>query len=41
MGPSFHLRLNIRDGAFAGGVGRELGPLKPEDGLPEEKPEWG
>ena len=34
-------RLNIRDGAFAGGEGRELGPLKPEDGPPDEKPERG
>lgn len=32
-------RLNIRDGAFGGGEGRELDPLKPEDGLPDEKPE--
>ena len=39
MAPSFHLRLNIRDGAFAGGEGRELGPLKLEGGLPDEKPE--
>ena len=34
-------RLSIRDGAFAGGEGRELGPLKPEGGPPDEKPERG
>ena len=34
-------RLNIREGAFAGGEGWERGPLKPEGGLPGEKPERG
>jgi hypothetical protein len=36
--PRIYLCLNILDGAFGGGEGRELGPLNPEDGLPDEKP---
>jgi hypothetical protein len=34
MNPLPHRRLNIRDGAFAGGEGRELGPFGGENDLP-------
>jgi hypothetical protein len=34
MGSLAYRRLNIRDGAFAGGEERELGPLGAEKDLP-------